>query len=161
MKKNPTADEMSDTIYKLQKRVENYSTEAVRCTRREADRINIEIPGVSDANAILEELGKPGSLIFTGYETHVRPFLNRLTRGGFRTRRVISKSRTVKERQYVVSLTLTEEGTKANSLTQLEANYRQDSIAIIYDNQIYCVTRWSVQAQLRTASARSTGMSRL
>ena len=31
-----------------------------------SDRINIDIPGVSDANAILEELGKPGSLIFTG-----------------------------------------------------------------------------------------------
>ena len=27
-KKNPTDDEMSDTIYKLQKRVENYSSEA-------------------------------------------------------------------------------------------------------------------------------------
>lgn len=26
--------------------------------------INIEIPGVSDANKILEELGKPGSLQF-------------------------------------------------------------------------------------------------
>ena len=29
-----------------------------------SDRINIEIPGVTDANAILEELGKPGSLTF-------------------------------------------------------------------------------------------------
>ena len=27
--KNPTSEEMSDTIYKLQKRVENYSTEAL------------------------------------------------------------------------------------------------------------------------------------
>ena len=29
-----------------------------------ADRINVEIPGVTDANAILEELGQPGSLCF-------------------------------------------------------------------------------------------------
>ena len=28
------------------------------------DRINIEIPGVTDANKILEELGRPGSLYF-------------------------------------------------------------------------------------------------
>ena len=29
-----------------------------------ADRINIEIPGVTDANAILQELGRPGTLYF-------------------------------------------------------------------------------------------------
>ena len=61
--KNPSAEEMSDTIYKLQLRVEQYSTEA--SVYQEADdRTNIEIPGVSDANAILDELGKPGSLEF-------------------------------------------------------------------------------------------------
>ena len=60
---NPTSEEMSDTIYKLQKRVEQYSTEAT--VYQEGDnRINIEIPGVKDANKILDELGKPGSLHF-------------------------------------------------------------------------------------------------
>ena len=52
---NPTEEEMKDTIYKLQKRVEQYSTEAT-VYQEGSDRINIEIPGVSDANAILEEL---------------------------------------------------------------------------------------------------------
>ena len=52
---SPSAEDMSDTIYKLQKRVENYSTEA-QVYQEGNDRINIEIPGVSDANAILEEL---------------------------------------------------------------------------------------------------------
>lgn len=51
-------------MYKLQKRVEGYSTEA-EVYQEGSDRINIEIPGVSDANAILAELGKPGSLQFT------------------------------------------------------------------------------------------------
>ena len=59
----PSDEDMSDTIYKLQQRVENYSTEA-QVYKEGADRISIEIPGVSDANAILEELGKPGSLYF-------------------------------------------------------------------------------------------------
>lgn len=59
----PDATDMSDTISKLQKRVEKYSTEAV-VYQEGTDRINIEIPGVSDANAILQELGKPGSLYF-------------------------------------------------------------------------------------------------
>jgi len=61
--KNPTEEEMSDTIYKLQKRVEQYSKEA-SVYQEGSDRINIEIPGVSDANKILDELGKPGALEF-------------------------------------------------------------------------------------------------
>lgn len=59
----PDGEDMEDTIYKLQQRVQNYSTEA-QVYQEGSDRINIEIPGVSDANAILEELGKPGSLYF-------------------------------------------------------------------------------------------------
>ena len=59
----PDSADMADTIYKLQQRVYTYSTEA-QVYQEGDDRINIEIPGVSDANAILEELGKPGSLYF-------------------------------------------------------------------------------------------------
>lgn len=59
----PDSSDMADTIYKLQQRVFTYSTEA-QVYQEGTDRINIEIPGVSDANAILEELGKPGSLYF-------------------------------------------------------------------------------------------------
>ena len=59
----PSATDMSDTVAKLQKRVYNYSTEAI-VYQEGTNRINIEIPGVSDANAILQELGKPGALYF-------------------------------------------------------------------------------------------------
>lgn len=59
----PDATDMADTIAKLQKRVENYSKEAI-VYQEGTDRINIEIPGVTDANRILEELGRPGSLYF-------------------------------------------------------------------------------------------------
>ena len=50
----PDATDMADTIAKLQKRVENYSKEAI-VYQEGTDRINIEIPGVTDANKILEE----------------------------------------------------------------------------------------------------------
>ena len=60
---DPSDEDMSDTVYKLQKRVETYSTEAL-VYREGSDRINIEIPGVSDADAILEDLGRPGALYF-------------------------------------------------------------------------------------------------
>lgn len=59
----PSATDMSDTIDKLQQRVFTYSTEAL-VYQEGSDRINIEIPGVSDANKILEELGRPGTLYF-------------------------------------------------------------------------------------------------
>lgn len=59
----PSSTDMNDTVAKLQKRVWNYSTEA-NVYQEGADRINIEIPGVTDANQILEELGQPGALYF-------------------------------------------------------------------------------------------------
>ena len=59
----PSEEDMADTIYKLQKRVEQYSTEATVYQEGD-DRISIEIPGVTDANQILDELGQPGSLYF-------------------------------------------------------------------------------------------------
>lgn len=59
----PSEEDMADTIYKLQKRVEGYSTEATVYQEGD-DRISIEIPGVTDANTILDDLGQPGSLYF-------------------------------------------------------------------------------------------------
>ena len=59
----PDSTDMKDTIYKLQQRVTGYSTEAI-VYQEGLNRINIEIPGVQDANKILSELGRPGSLYF-------------------------------------------------------------------------------------------------
>ncbi len=59
----PSASDMADTIYKLQQRVDQYSTES-QVYQEGSNRINIEIPGVTDANKILEELGQPGNLYF-------------------------------------------------------------------------------------------------
>ena len=63
VKDNPDAEEMGDAVYKLQLKAQDYSTEA-EVYQEGNNRINIDIPGVSDANAILEELGKPGTLYF-------------------------------------------------------------------------------------------------
>ena len=59
----PSQEDMDDTVYKLQRRVEEYSTEA-QAYQQGSNRISIEIPGVQDANQILEELGQPGNLYF-------------------------------------------------------------------------------------------------
>lgn len=62
-KANPTSEEMGDSVYKLQLKSQDYSTEA-EVYQEGGNKINIDIPGVSDANSILEELGKPGTLYF-------------------------------------------------------------------------------------------------
>ncbi len=59
----PTQEDLNDTKFKLEQKVYTYSTEA-QVYLEGNERINIEIPGVSNANEILEELGKPGSLSF-------------------------------------------------------------------------------------------------
>ena len=63
VKEEPTIEEMSDTRYKLQLRVDNYSTEAA-VYQEGSNRIGVDIPGVSDAEKILKELGQAGSIYF-------------------------------------------------------------------------------------------------
>lgn len=63
MTENPTQTDINDTIAKLEERAENYSTEYAVYQVGD-DRITVEIPGVFDANAVLEELGSPGALYF-------------------------------------------------------------------------------------------------
>ncbi|MBR6257648.1 MAG: protein translocase subunit SecD [Lachnospiraceae bacterium] len=60
---NPSKEDLDDTVFKLKKRIDQYSTEA-NVYSEGSNRISIEIPGVTDANAILKELGSPGSLYF-------------------------------------------------------------------------------------------------
>ena len=59
----PSTEDMDDTVYKLQQRVMSYSEEA-KVYKEGTNRITVEIPGVTDANKILEELGTPGTLYF-------------------------------------------------------------------------------------------------
>lgn len=59
----PDQTDINDTIDKLRQRVFEYNAEAL-VYQEGSDRISIEIPGVTDANAILEDLGKPGELYF-------------------------------------------------------------------------------------------------
>lgn len=60
---NASASDIQDTVYRLKKRVDGYSTEG-DVYQQGSNRIAIEIPGAENANQILEELGKPGALVF-------------------------------------------------------------------------------------------------
>lgn len=125
---NPTSEQMSDTIYKLQKRVEQYSKE-VSVYQEGDDRINIEIPGVTDANAILEELGKPGSLEFQDMNGNVVLDGTDVKSAEAKTQ----QSQTTKANEYVVVLSLTDEGT-TKFAEATKANLGKQ-IAIVYDGE--------------------------
>ena len=118
--KNPTKEEMSDTIYKLQKRVEQYSTEA-QVYKEGSDRIAVEIPGVTDANAILEELGTPGSLEFldsTGYTawSQGQDYTPLLTGSDVKAAQAYSDTSSNESTPYGVSLTFTDEGSDKQNI---------------------------------------------
>ena len=60
---NPTNEQLDDAVYKLQLKAHDYSDE-VEVYKEGGNKINIDIPGVSNSTEILEELGKPGTLYF-------------------------------------------------------------------------------------------------
>ncbi len=144
----PSAEDMSDTIYKLQQRVQQYSTEA-QVYQEGDNRINIEIPGVSDANKILEELGKPGSLEFTLADgTEV------LTGMDVESAEAAVSQDNMKNREYVVELVLTSEG--ASKFATATSENIGNQISIVYDGNIISAPR--VESAITGGRAQITGM---
>lgn len=178
---NPDPEALADTTYKLQKRVEQYSTEA-NVYQEGSNRISVEIPGVTDANAILEELGKPGSLCFVEYQDDEgnANFEYDAEVGDFVLSRSIEEIReagsvvlegtdvadatggayqdsTSGLRSYVVSLSLTEEGTTKFATATAENVGRQ--IAIVYDGGILSAPK--VNEAITAGQAQISGMADL
>lgn len=156
----PSATDMKDTIAKLQKRVENYSTEAI-VYQEGSDRINIEIPGVKDANAILQELGRPGSLYFIS-ETDSEGNANySYTQAGYvlnksiselledgsiklvgtdvKEARAVTSQDNLKNTVYAVDLVMTDEGRDKFAEATRNAYEKGESLAIYYDGSFISV----------------------
>lgn len=57
------ASEMSDTVYKLQKRAESYNTES-QVYQEGANRINVDIPDAENPRETLDKMGSAGALYF-------------------------------------------------------------------------------------------------
>ncbi len=173
----PSATDMSDTIAKLQKRVLNYSTEAI-VYQEGLDRINIEIPGVNDANAILKELGRPGALYFvaqtdsegnqnyawTGNQYVMYKEIDELLADGSilvqGTDVADARAATQKDSQmgnvdYVVDLTMTDEGKVKFAEATRNAYTKGETLGIYYDGGI--VSAPSVKAILSDGKAQISG----
>ena len=171
---------MSDTIYKLQKRVEQYSTEA-QVYQEGSDRITVEIPGVTDADAILNDLGKPGSLYFITQEDADGNQNFTTGQNGYILARSMDEikesgcvvlegsdvadaeggaiqNQSTSAKEYVVSLTLTSDGKNSGKEKFSEATKENvgKQIAIIYDNQV--VSAPNVNEQISGGKAQISGM---
>ena len=181
--KNPSESEMKDTIYKLQKRVEQYSTES-SVYQEGDDRINIEIPGVSNANEILDELGQPGSLYFiaqTGSDGtpnyqqvnatgdaakdyQLTKSLEELEADGSlvltgsdvkSAKAETMENQTTKAKENIVSLVFTKDGTKKFAEATTKAYEAQESIGIYYDGSFVSVP--NVNNAIENGEAQITG----
>ena len=145
---NPSAEDMSDTIYKLQKRVDSYSTEA-SVYQVGDDRITVEIPGVQDANKILEELGNPGSLEFQMPDGTVF-----MTGDMVADAQAATQTDTYGNKEYVVSLKLTDEGAKI--FGEVTSENIGKNLPIVYDGETISYPR--VQTAITGGEAQITGM---
>lgn len=176
---NPDATDMKDTIYKLKQRAYMYSTEA-EVYQEGTNRINVDIPDVSDANAILEELGTPGTLYFiaqkdsdgkanysasaTGYTLNysIEELIKKgsIVLTGDDVAGAVAgtqKNPTTNATQYVVSLSLNEAGTKKFAEATEKAYKAGESIGIYYDGAFVSVPK--VNSAITDGSAVITGMS--
>lgn len=174
--KNPDSEDMSDTVYKMQKRVEQYSTEA-QAYQEGSNRITVEIPGVTDADEILNDLGKPGSLCFIeqtdadgnenfsydGSSYVLSRSLDEIRESGS----VVLEGNDVADaeggayqeqnsstREYAVNLTLTDEGSE--KFAEATENNVGSQIAIVYDDEILSAP--TVQEAITGGQAQINGM---
>ena len=181
----PSSTDMSDTISKLLQRVVNYSTEAI-VYQEGTDRINIEIPGVSDANAILQELGRPGALYFIAQtdsdgNTNYTSQTVQNADGTFGSQYVMLKTidemladgsimltgtdvkdaragtiQTTMGNEFAVELTMTDEGAVKFAEATRNAYAKGETLGIYYDGSIISAPK--VQAVLTDGTAQITNM---
>ncbi len=181
----PSEKDMQDTIVKLQNRIENdlgeNTTTEANVYKVGDNRIAVEIPGVKDANAILEQLGTPGNLYFIrskgadGTENYTMG-----SDGAY----VLAKGKTIKslkadgsivvsgsdvkdaeggyqsdqttgKQSPVVQLSLDKKGTKAFAEATTAAAPTHDTIGIYYDGKFVSVP--SVNDAINSGQAVITG----
>ena len=155
---NPSSQDIKDTIAKLEKRVEGKSTES-QVYEAGDKRITVEIPGVTDANAILEELGTPGSLEFldsTGYTAWSKgeEYTPLLTGSDVKGAQAYTDTSSSSSTSFGVQLTFTDDG--AAKFEQATRDNLNKIIYIVYDGQV--ISYPTVESVISGGTASITNM---
>lgn len=160
----PTAKEMEDTRNMMQKRAEVYSTES-SVVVGEGGRITIDIPGVKNAEEVLQSLGKEGSLDFVAQsdmqfedDAQTIPKYTKVICSGKDIKKAEATTQEdefTKNKEYVVQLKFKSKGTKKFAEATKAAYPNEEVIYIVYDNEI--ISAPAVQAEITNGEAVISG----
>lgn len=160
----PSTTDMEDTRNMMQKRAEVYSTES-SVVLGEDGRITIDIPGVENAEEVLESLGKEGSLDFVAQddmsfedEEKTKPVYTKTICTGKDVKTAeagTQQDEVTKNKEYVVQLKFKSKGTKAFAKATEEAYPANKVIYIVYDGKI--LSSPAVQAEITNGEAVISG----
>lgn len=161
-KDNPTATEMKDTIQMMQQRAEVYSTES-SVVQVGDDRIEIDIPGVADADEVLKSLGKEGSLDFVAeddmkLDKKGNPQYTKTVCTGKHIKKAeagTQQNEVTKNKEYVVELSFNAKGTKLFADATKAAYPTKKKIYIVYDGKV--LSDPNVQAEITDGKAVISG----
>ena len=156
-----TSDDLADTLYKLQFRVAEYSTDAV-VYQKGTDRIIVEIPDVLLSDVDAEALGCTGLLQFVTYDTYDEDgnidydsptvWLEgddiESAAAGTQT------NSTTGATEYVVNLVFTDEA--AGIFAEVTETYLDETIYILYEGEI--ISAPTVESKITDGNCIIEGM---
>ena len=164
VKDTPTDTEMKDTIQKMQQRAEVYSTES-SVVQQGDKRIEVDIPGVADAEEVLKSLGKEGSLDFVSEDDvtvekdgTVTYDKSKVICSGSEVKNAEANTiqdETTKNKENVVDITFNKKGTKKFGAATQKAAPSKKRIYIIYDGKE--LSSPAVQSEILNGKAQISG----
>ncbi len=158
VEENPSQQSMEDTKDKLQDRVENYSTES-QVYMEGSNRITIDIPGATDANEILKELGEPGTLIFCTDANDPEGTMVMDGNDIENAQGYMNSQTTDSNQRYIVQLTLTDEGQQKFADITGELAETSGVLYIVYDGEVVSAPR--CEERIDSKNCEISGMSSL
>jgi len=176
VKENPTDKEMQDTITRLRQRVDEIGQNEANIYQEGDNRINVDIPGATDAEKTLKTLGKVGDIFFILATNHLEYVTDETTGSGeyvlstewadiVATGDLILDGKDIKDAEsnsyrdnagmvtHYVYLKLNEQG--KDKFAKVTTAHVGEPIAIIYDGKIVSVA--TINEPLTTGEAQISG----
>ena len=149
-----TAEDFEDTYLKLEKRAYEFESEA-SVYKEGNNRITVEIPGSNDAKAVMDKLGKPGSLLFVTDYGNLEKEKVWLEGSDIKSAEpAYTVNEITDKKEFIVSLKFTEEGGK--KFEEATSQNVGKIMYVVFDGEV--VSSPVVQQKLTGEGASITGM---